>query len=233
MDWKIIHVGTGHILDRLFESRTDADAYIDRMGASFRSHYASFPVTEDDWTYRVLTEGLVRGDLRKIILPQISIDEYVPGDPSTDNVVMAFFVKGVPEAVIPFRDFIMKCAGVLDVAYGDSDTIPNTSIVYAELSRSKFKIEYLRLIMEQVALLSDLEVEDFTLRFPTSSNRYPYSEETVIKYFESRSRKQNWQAQQQAIGDGEGGEGEGGDGEAPQEQTEALIEQMIRMFRRG
>jgi len=197
MNWKLRHIGTRVCIPQMFEDRSQADLHLFRMGPAFKSLYEAIPDTTDPKQFRMLTEGLVSGDLRRIVLPQISIDEYVPGDPNTDNIVIAFFIRGVPEAVIPFRDFIIKCKGILDVAYGDSDTIPDTSIVYAEMSREKFRFEDLETMMEQIGMLCQLEPEDFTVVFPTSSKRHPYDRVAIETYFTSRSVQKNWEEQQQ------------------------------------
>lgn len=239
MQWELRRKGTQKDFlktKKAFESREQAEAHLSAIGTSFRDLYEAVPHTDDPVVFRMLTEGLVAGDLRRIILPQVSIDEYVPGDPDTDNVVIAFFIKGVPEAVIPFRDFVMKCSGVLDVAYGESDTIPNTSIVYAEMSRNKFKFDDLYTIMEQIGMLSDLEVSDFSVVFPNSSKRYPYSPEVIQAYFENRSAAANQQAQDAAIDkadqDQESTGGDGGDNEkiTKDEVEEALVEFLVESF---
>ena len=196
----------------------------------------AYPITDNNRLFGWLMEGLVQGDLRRIILPQVSIDEYVPGDPETDNVVIAFFIKGVPEAVIPFRDFVMKSRGVLDVAYGDSDTIPNTSIVYAEMARENFKFEDLYDIMDQVSMLSQLDVSDFSLVFPNSSDRHPYDPETIQAYFTERSVKRNLRAQQAALDKADDDQETTGSSEEEQDRIEkdeveeAIIDHLVEAF---
>ncbi len=200
MQWVIRNGSNGEYIPSIkFDNRWDADFHIDQMGAAFTNIYESVPDTDDQKIFRMLTEGMVAGDLRYILLPQLSIDEYVPGDPETNNIVFAFFIKGVSSAVIPFRDFVMKCRGVLDVAYGDSDTIPDTSIVYVEMQREKFQFDDLQDMMEQVTLLSNLRIEDFSIVFPTTTRKVPYSEEVITDYFIHRSITQNQKAQQDAI----------------------------------
>lgn len=196
----------------------------------------AYPLTDNAQVFRMLMEGLVKGDLRRIILPQVSIDQYVPGDPNTDNVVIAFFIKGVPEAVIPFRDFVMKCRGVLDVAYGESDTVPNTSIVYTEMPRENFKFADLYDMMEQVSMLAQLEVSDFSVLFPDSENRKPYDPQTIQDYFDKRSIKLNMQAQKKALDDADDDQETTGSSEEEQgrierdEVEEALIEHLVESF---
>ena len=222
MEWVIENVNTHITLDQRFASKELAEARLDQMGKAFVNIFKAFPNTSNPWERRVLTEGLVKGDLRHIILPQISIDEYIPGDPGTDNIVIAFFIKGVPEAVIPFRDFIMKFPSVIDIAYGDSDTIPNTSIVYAEMSRKNFRFEALREIMTTISMLSELEIDDFSLMFPNKTNRIPYSEEALMDYFVSRTKKSNWQAQQKAI--------KQDDKRSPEERRESMVEHIVGLI---
>lgn len=200
MQWLVRNVQSGEYLPHIdFDNKYDAGFHIEQMGSAFEKLYECVPDTADQWMYRMLTEGMVAGDLRHILLPQLSIDEYVPGDPETNNIVFAFFIKGVSNAVIPFRDFVMKCRGVLDVAYGDSDTIPDTSIVYVEMQREKFQFDDLQTMMEQISLLSNLKIDDFSIIFPTTTRKVPYSEDTITDYFINRSVRQNQQAQQDAI----------------------------------
>lgn len=190
----------GQRLDKVFESKAEAEGHLQKLGEAFGKLYRPVPDVANPKIKRMLTEGLKRGDLRRIILPQISIDEYVPADPDTDNVVIAFYVKGVPEAIIPFRDFVMKCGGVIDVSYGDSDTIPDTSVIYTEFERSTIKYDLILNVIKQVALVAELEVSDFTTMFPTSNRRFPFGQETIEQYFNKRTEEDNWQAQQQALG---------------------------------
>jgi hypothetical protein len=147
---------------------------------------------------RMVNEGLEQRDLEGIMLPRLSIDEYLPADADSDNIVFAFFIKGVPEAVIPFRDFLQQCNGIMDVDYGDSDTIVNTSVVYAEMDRENFDLKDLRDIMIQVSMLSRLSPSDFTITFPHTSKKFPFSLKLVNMYFRSRTKKDNLKAQEKA-----------------------------------
>jgi hypothetical protein len=51
---------------------------------------------------KTIVEHISAGDLEHIVLPLISCDEYTPKD-DEGNIVFAFFVRGVPEAVEPLR----------------------------------------------------------------------------------------------------------------------------------
>jgi len=198
MNWKLKNKNTGDILEQSHVSRVEAEMHLAMMGEAFTGLYNVVPVTANKKEYRMLTEGLVAGDLRHIVLPQVSVDEYLPSDTKSDNIVLGFFISNVSEAVIPMRDFLSKCAGVLDVAYSDSDTQPNTSIIYVEMPR-KINIKDIGSMMEQISLLTNLDVDDFSMVFPSSTKRYPYDIDLMNRYFNQRTNRQNWEAQQKAL----------------------------------
>jgi hypothetical protein len=142
---------------------------------------------------------MVKGDLYKILLPRISVDEFVPGDPETDNVVIAFFLKGVPEATLPFKVFCEKSNGVINADYGDSETVVGAQNVYVEFDRENLAIEDIHAIMIQAGMLSNLEPADFTMTFPHTDKKFPYDPITMKDYFISRNEQKNRMAQQRAL----------------------------------
>ncbi len=189
--------------DQGFTERGETQEWIDRMGSVISTQWKPVYESGDSNINRMINEGLEKLDLEGIMLPRVSIDEYLPADADSDNIVIAFFIKGVPEAVIPFRDFLQKCNGVLDVDYGDSDTIVNTSVTYAEMDRENFDIKDLRDIMIQVSMLSGLAPDDFTVTFPHTSKKFPFSMRLINTYFQSRTKKDNLKAQDKARRDAE------------------------------
>lgn len=197
--WKVESKDGETAFPIVFDSEGEASEHITRMGEAFHIHYKPVPLTDNEKVKAMLTEGLEAGDYRRILLPKISIDEYLPGDQQTDNVVIAFFISEVPEAVIPFRDFIMKSKDILDTAFSDSETMPNTSVVYAEMNRDKFPFTSLFSLLDQISILSGIKIEDFSLSLPTEKNMIPYSPKAIIQYFKERSIKQNLQAQRLAL----------------------------------
>lgn len=181
-----------------FTERGETQQWIGRMGEVIAKQWKPMYESGDSNINRMVNEGLEQRDLEGIMLPRVSIDEYLPADADSDNIVLAFFIKGVPEAVIPFRDFLQQCNGVMDVDYGDSDTIVNTSVVYAEMDRENFDIRDFRDIMIQVSMVSGLAPEDFTVTFPHTSKKFPFSLKLVNAYFHSRTKKDNMKAQEKA-----------------------------------
>ena len=182
-----------------FPDRDMAEQFIWRMGQTlgqlYEAHYVG-PGSEQ--IRRMINEGMIPHDLDKILLPKVSIDEYLPSDNDSENVVVAFFLKGVPEAVIPFKDFCSKFHGVVDVDYGDSDTIPNTSIVYVEFDRENLDMEDLDKLVRETTRLTDFDPEDYTVTFPHTNSKFPYKPQLVKRYFVSRDRRENYLAQKRA-----------------------------------
>jgi hypothetical protein len=182
-----------------FASRELADASLSRLGPIIGSHYKVEANTGNPLTDKLLTEGMVKGDLYKILLPRISVDEFVPGDPETDNVVVAFFLKGVPEATLPFKNFCEQSNGVINADYGDSETVVGAQNVYCEFDRENLEMEDIDAIMIQAAMLAALEPADFTMTFPHTDKKFPYDIETMKDYFISRNEQKNRMAQQRAL----------------------------------
>jgi hypothetical protein len=200
MNWVIINHQSGQPLNEaVYSSEKVAKDNIGRLGEVLGRMYWAVPLAVDPKWSNVLLEGFKAGDLEGIILPQFSVDVYVPGDAKTDNIVVGFLIKGVPEAVFPFRNFCTYSRGVKHVDYGDSDTLPHTSIVYVEFDRSRFNPHDFDVLIKDVCRLAKLTPEDFSVNFPTTSKTYPYSIEVIEKYFRNRNDQKNRLAQLAAV----------------------------------
>jgi hypothetical protein len=198
--WILEHKDTPekHVVTQ-FTSKEEGQRYLKRMGAVISSHYnlkfeSGHPITD-----RMLTEGMVKGDLYKIILPRISIDEFVPGDPATDNITIAFFLKGVPEATLPFKSFCEISNGALATDYGDSETVVGAQNVYVEFDRENLELLDIHNLIVQTAMLAGLHVDDFSMTFPHTDKKIPYDIDKMNEYFEFRNEKKNLIAQQRAL----------------------------------
>lgn len=186
-------------ISRDFGSKAEAAAYLNRLGTTVGQFYRVVHESGNPKADRMITEGLVKGDLYKILLPRISVDEFVPGDPETDNIVIAFFLKGVPEATLPFKTFAEQSNGVIVADYGDSETVVGAQNVYTEFDRDNLDMEDIHALMVQSAMLAGLEPEDFTMTFPHTDDKFPYDPQTMKEYFISRDQRKNEIAQKRAI----------------------------------
>jgi len=209
--------------DSLFPDKKSVIAFKERLSESIQPYIEVKYFSHDENITRMVNEGMMQGDLYRILLPKISIDEYVPADSNTDNIVLAFFVKGVPEAIIPFKEFCLKCDGVVDVDYGDSETIPSTTVVYLEFNRENENIKNIEELVEFVSMLADLEPEDFTITFPDTESKFPYDPKVVEKYFTRRDKQKNKEAQQAALDNSNNDDEEGEeDNDVPEGMTKRV-----------
>ena len=198
--WNLVHKQSPN--DRIaedFNTRGEAETHLTKLGTIIERYYRPQANFGDPLTDRLLTEGMVRGDLYKILLPRISVDEFIPGDPETDNIVIAYFLKGVPEATLPFKIFCEQSNGVINADYGDSETVVGAQNVYVEFDRENIDIKDIDALMIQAAMLSSLEPEDFTMTFPHTDKKFPYDTKTMREYFISRNEQKNRMAQQRAL----------------------------------
>src|ERR1044071_7706835 len=202
MNWLIANTQSGRPLNgNFYLHEHDAKSDLARLGRVFESLYRVIPHYQDIHWQKILLEGFRPGDLDGILLPQFSVDVYVPGDADTDNIVVGFLIRGVPEAVFPFKNFCTYTRGVKHVDYGDSDTLPHTSIVYVEFDREHFHPDELDQLVQQVCLISGFAPEDFSVSFPNTNKTFPYSKEQIAEYFEERDARKNRLAQDKALHD--------------------------------
>lgn len=199
--WIIKSKATGIQLgSKTFDLQEDATTWITQMGPVLAQMYFAEYQHSDPKIRKLINEGLVKADLESILLSRVSVDEYTSADPNSSNITVAFFIKGVPEAIMPFKNFIEKCNGVLEVDYSDCETIPNCSVVYVEFDReNKRKIKDIHDMLIQVGMLAALKIDEFSLSFPNSNKKFPYSAELLSRYFSMRSKRINQIAQKQAL----------------------------------
>ncbi len=198
-DWIVINqISARPLNNHRYLSEGAANDIVLALGKTFSELYTAIPLYEDAKWRQILVEGLHAGDLEGILLPQFSVDVYVPSDAKTDNIVIGLMVKGVPEAVYPLQNFCRYSRGVDAVDYGDSDTLPHTSIVYVEFDRAKFDIADVFELIEQVCRLSGFEPKDLSVNFPTSNKSFPYTPEMIKEYFGKRDRDKNRLSQYKA-----------------------------------
>lgn len=180
---KIVERHTGKVIKKI----NDWDSY-DRWRSFVGPSVARLYELRYSINGRIIKEGLAHGDLEDILIPKVSVDEYVAKD-GGDNVVLAFYVANVPEAVEPLRRFCDRCPGVIDTDSGDADTLKNTSIVYIEMSRIDINVEYVCRIIEVVCKTANLDIEDMSVSFPNAKKMYPYSKKVIEAYFSKVTSK--------------------------------------------
>lgn len=121
-----------------------------------------------------LNEGLEHGDLRRLVYPMISIDEYKSkmGE-DADIMVLAFKVLGkdpsndLMEFIERGYDFVLDA----DVSSGeDSD---GNWLVFVEMERSRLRAKDIVRLIEEILNLTEQSIEDWNFTYKDS--RVPFA----------------------------------------------------------
>ncbi len=185
--WQVRSKRTKQVaFDRQFNSLTEATQFIDSTAAP--SVFEAAPIMEDKFQ-RMLMEGFFKGDLAGILLPEISIDEYVAK--AQDAFVLAFFVQNEPNAVPPLVSFCNSTPGVLDVDASDSDTKAKTSVIYCEIKKDPKNWRLVRTLIREIASIAELNISDLVFTTSITSKKVPFSNEFLKRYIEKISNEQN------------------------------------------
>jgi hypothetical protein len=113
-----------------------------------------------------LKENLERGDLKRLIHPELHIDEYKSkmGD-DADVCVISFKVSG-KEPSADLVSFIEKGYDyVLDADVSSGEKEGGDYLVFVELTRSKDLPEQIMMIMNDLMNLTEQNLEDWCLRY--------------------------------------------------------------------
>jgi hypothetical protein len=127
-----------------------------------------------------LNENLEHDDLKRLVHPELHIDEYKSkmGD-DADVVVVSFKVAG-KEPSADLVSFIEKGYGyVLDADVSSGEKEGGDYLVFVELQRSKELPEQIIKIMEDLMNLTDQKIEDWRVRYHKSSKDHDLTLESL------------------------------------------------------
>lgn len=166
--------------DRSFDTKEQAQSFLDGMIVT--EYYQVAFNNKNPLVNKIIVEGLTDTDLRDLLKPFISFDEYVSKNDS-DNIVLGLYILNEPLAVEPLENFCSRTPGVVDVDSSDSDTISNASVVYVEFKRDQDSKEDIFGLIKDLSILSDTEIDDFVISFPHTDQKYPFSVDLLELYF--------------------------------------------------
>jgi predicted Holliday junction resolvase-like endonuclease len=113
-----------------------------------------------------LFEGLEHGDLKRLIHPELHVDEFKSklGD-DADIVVLSFKVDG-KEPATDLVNFIEKGYDwVVDADISSGEMDDGDYIVFVELDRKEGVVDNIVQIMEELMNLTDQKLEDWRVRY--------------------------------------------------------------------
>lgn len=184
--WLVENIATGEPLGKSHPDRESAQKFHAKLGEHVSKHYRVVIRSGDQQTDRMINEGMEPGDLYRILLPVISIDEYVSGTEENDDIVLGFFIRGVETAIMPFEEFCRYSRGVSGTDHGTTSLYRDCSVVYVEFKRHASAITYILELIHHVCRMASIKPSDLTLTFPISEDKFPFSEEIIREYFRRR-----------------------------------------------
>ena len=129
---------------------------------------------------RNLFEGLEAGDLKRLIHPELHVDEFKSklGD-DADVIVLSFKVTG-KEPGLDLVAFIEKGYDwVLDADVSSGEMNDGSYIVFVEIERTRELPTQIMEIMEDLMNLTDQKLSDWRVRYHKSTEDHELTEESL------------------------------------------------------
>lgn len=130
-----------------------------------------------------LSEGLEQGDLKRLVHPEIHIDEFKSkmGD-DADIVVVSFKVTS-KEPALDIVDFVEKSYDwVLDADASSGEVEDGDYLVFVELKRTPRAAEEIVEMLDDLMNLTEQDINDWTFRYRAKGKDLPVEVETIRQH---------------------------------------------------
>lgn len=132
--------------------------------------------------FNSLNEGLERGDLKRLVHPELHIDEFKSKLGRDEDVaVISFKVAGKE----PAEDLVNFCekgySWVLDADTSSGEMDDGSYLVFVELERDSNLPANVMDLINDVMNLTDQKVEDWRLRYQSSTEDHEVTEEKIAE----------------------------------------------------
>jgi len=115
---------------------------------------------------RNLFEGLERGDLARLIHPELHVDEFKSKLGDDQDVIVLSFKVDAKEPAVDLVSFVEKgYEWVLDADVSSGEMDDGSYIVFVELDRNNKAPENIISLIEDLMGLTEQEVEDWRVRY--------------------------------------------------------------------
>jgi len=129
-----------------------------------------------------LNENLEKGDLKRLVHPELHIDEYVSKMGSDADVCVVSFKVSGKEPSSDLVSFIEKGYDwVLDADVSSGEKEGGDYLVFVELQRNKDLPANVIRMMDEVMSLTEQDLEDWRVRYKTDSTDHNLTEEDLAK----------------------------------------------------
>jgi hypothetical protein len=139
-----------------------------------------------------LFEGLEMGDLKRLIHPELHIDEFKSKLGDDADVVVVTFKVDTKEPAEDLVAFIEKGYDwVLDADVSSGEMDDGSYIVFVEVDRTEEAAENIMTMMEDVFNLTEQKAEEWRVRYVKSHDEQPLSLEALTSMIPSSPEKYN------------------------------------------
>jgi hypothetical protein len=105
-----------------------------------------------------LVEGLQEGDLRDLVLPLISMDQYFPKSGTDDEVIVVAFFISDGEAAQDFTRFVSKTsANILDVETSPAPNPEGYWLAFVEMLRNDETVDNIMTIVDELETVTKIK----------------------------------------------------------------------------
>jgi hypothetical protein len=129
-----------------------------------------------------LNEGLEMGDMKRLVHPELHIDEFRSKLGDDQDVIVLSFKVAAKEPAVDLCNFIEKGYDwVIDADVSSGEMDDGSYIVFVELDRNEEGPEHIHGLMTDLMNLTDQDLDDWRVRYVKDRTERPYTEEVLAE----------------------------------------------------
>jgi hypothetical protein len=130
--------------------------------------------------HQQLNEGLEGGDLKRLVHPELHIDEFKSKLGKDEDVAVVSFKINSKEPALDLVSFCEKGYDfIIDADISSGEMNDGSYVVFVEIERSKELPKQIMVMMEDIMNVTEQEISDWRVRYHTSHTDHELSEESL------------------------------------------------------
>lgn len=130
-----------------------------------------------------LFEGSETGDLRRLVMPTLSIDEFRSKMGDDKDIVVLGFTVFNKDPALDLVNFVEKSYDwVLDADLSSGETNDGNYVVFVEIQRNADVTKYVLTLLHDLMNLTEQKLDDWTFTFYNKPEKRPITEKNLAKY---------------------------------------------------
>lgn len=129
-----------------------------------------------------LSEGAMQGDLKRLVTPEVHVDEYKSKMGEDDDIIVVSFKVTGKDAATELVNFLESGYDfVLDADISTGEISPDNFLVFVELSRRSYAIDQIFKMVEEMLNLTEQCMDEWTFTYGKIENKYKIERLPVTK----------------------------------------------------